>query len=70
MFDKLIACGVPDAAQSIKNKLEISLEACTADKGTLTKMYRFKKAADNSKLTVPAIQEALSTCGVDCETLN
>ena len=69
MFDKLISNGVPSAAEGIKDQLEVALEACTADKGTLTKMYRFKKAADNSKLTIAAVQEALSTCAVDCEKL-
>ena len=69
MFDKMTSNGVPTAAEGIKDGLEVALEACTAGKGLLTKMYRFRKAADNSKLTIAAVQEALSTCAVDCERL-
>ena len=69
MFDKLITNGVPTAAEGIKDQLEVAVESCSVDKNTLTKMYRFRKAADNSKLTIPAVQEALATCAVDCEKL-
>ncbi|CAK0796228.1 unnamed protein product [Prorocentrum cordatum] len=69
MFDKLVTNGVPPAAEGIKDQLEVAVEACSVDKNALTKMYRFRKAADNSKLTIPAVQEALATCAVDCEKL-
>ena len=69
MFDKLVTNGVPAAAGGIKDQLEVAVESCSADKNILTKMYRFRKAADNSKLTIPAVQEALATCAVDCEKL-
>ena len=49
MFDKTAPAGAPGAAESIKDKMEVSIEACAADKGTLAKMRRFGKSADNSK---------------------
>eukprot|EP00959_Pyramimonas_sp_CCMP1952_P121814 2546709-Pyramimonas_sp.AAC.2 len=43
--------------------MEGQIEALGETKATMTKMHRFKMAKDGSQVTVPAIQNAISSSG-------